>query len=243
MNLRVRHNAGRWPAVALVAAVGLGAPAGSVWGSPVGRPGAGAWLLGVEVQQRSFDTMSAGDWRPVARADAGVRVSVDRLLTRRWAVGLSGHYGGTWLDWSDPLSLTAGKIEDAAWDVRLGVDRVVPFGERSTATIGVGVEYGEAHSWVRTLGPHSGVPGGLPINQRGPRCFATGGYARLGATVPLWSRVGLGAQVSQSFYGAHASDPPFGTRYNWLGRSFAASVGLRFVLARGRAEDAAAPAR
>jgi hypothetical protein len=198
-----------------------------------GSPTSGAWLLGLELQQRTFDTMSAGDARPLPRGDAGVRVSIDRLVMSRWAFGLSAHFGGTWLDWSDPLYNTAGKIEDAAWDARCGVDRVFSFGARGLGFVGAGIEYGEARSWVHTLGPPpgSGV-GGQDIADEGPRCYRTGGYARLAAMTPTWRRMALCAQVSESFYGAHASDPPFGTRYNWLGRSLAVSVGLRFEISR-----------
>ena len=199
-----------------------------------GRPVSGAWLLGLELQQRTFDTMSAGDARPLPRGDAGVRVSIDRLVTPRWALDLSAHFGGTWLDWSDPLYNTAGKIEDAAWDARCGVDRVISVGAGGLGFVGAGIEYGEARSWVHTLGTTPGAPGGQNIDDEGPRCYRTGGYARLAAMTPVWRRMALSAQVSESFYGAHASDPPFGTRFNWLGRSLAASVGLRFEIARGR---------
>ena len=179
--------------------------------------------------------MSAGDARPLARGDVGVRFSIDRLLTPRWALGLSAHVGGTWLDWSDPLYNTAGKIEDAAWDTRFGMDRVFAMSASGLVLVGAGIEYGEARSWVHTLGPPPGTGGtGQNIADEGPRCYRTGGYARLAAMTPVWRRTALCAQVSESFYGAHASDPPFGTRFNWLGRSLAASVGLRFEVARGR---------
>lgn len=196
------------------------------------RPASGAWLIGVELQQRNFDTMSAGDARPVARGDAGARLSIDRLLTARWALGLSAHYGGTWLDWSDPLYNTAGKIEDISWGTRFGADRVFTVGARGTAFAGAGVEYGEARSWLHTLGAFG--PGSQNIADEGPRSYMTGGYARFAAMTPVWRRAALCAQVSESFYGAHASDPPFGTRFDWLGRSLAVSVGLRFEIARGR---------
>jgi hypothetical protein len=203
-----------------------------------GRPGSGTWLLGLELQQRTFDTMSAGDTRPLVRGDAGVRVSIDHLLTPRWALGLSGHFGGTWLDWSDPLYNTAGNIEDAAWDVRLGVDRVFPLGMGGMVFAGVGIEYGEARSWIHTLGPPPGSgAGGQNIDDEGPHCYRTGGYVRASAMTPAWRRMALCAQVWESFYGAHASDPPFATRYNWFGRSVAASVGLRFEIARGRTSE------
>ena len=203
------------PRLVFVLCVSVGAAPSHANGGPI----SGAWLLGLELQQRSFDTMSASDSRPVARADAGVRGSIDWLLAPRWALGLSAHFGGSWFDWSDPVSNTAGKVEDTAWDTRLGVDRVLSVGQRGMALIGVGVEYGEARSWVHTLGPH---------------CYATGGYARLASMTPVWRRMALCAQVSESFYSAHALDPPFGTKFDWLGRSLAVSVGLRFEIVRGR---------
>ena len=209
--------------------------AGAIPGRADGQPRSGALLLGLELQQRNFDTMSADDTRPIARGDAGVRVSIDRLLTARWALGVSAHFGGTWLDWSDPLYNTAGKIEDAAWTARCGVDRVFVVGERGVAFMGAGIEYGEARSWSHTLSPAPGTGyGGQNIDDEGPRCYTTGGYARFAAMTPLWRRTALCAQIAQSYYGAHASDPPFGTRFNWLGRSLTVSVGLRFEIARGR---------
>jgi hypothetical protein len=52
--------------------------------------------------------------------------------------------------------------------------------------------------------------------------------------VAVLAALTLTACASESFYGAHASDPPFGTQYHWFGRSLAVSVGLRFEIARGR---------
>ena len=193
------------------------------------RPGSGAWLIGLETQQRTFDTMSAGDARPVSRGDVGVRLSIDRLLTPHWALGLSGHFGGTWFDWSDEIYNIAGRVQDIGWDARLGVDRVMGLGPRALAFVGAGVEYGEARSWVNTLGVQQNIA------DEGPRTYMTGGYLRAGVVSPVWRRTALCAQISESFYGASASDPPFGTQFNWLGRSLAVSVGLRFVIAHGRA--------
>jgi hypothetical protein len=198
-------------------------------------PGAGAWLLGLELQQRQFDTMSAGDSRPLTRADAGARLSIDQLLTPAWALGLSAHFGGMWLDWSEPVFNVAGKIEDVAWGVSLGVDRVFAVGTGGKAFAGVGVEYGETRSWLADLGAQ--LPYSQDFSDEGPHSYMTGGYARLAMMTPVWRRTALCAQVSESFYGAHATDPPFATRYNWLGRSLAVSVGLRFVVARGRVVD------
>jgi hypothetical protein len=199
------------------------------------RLGQGAWFGGVQVQQRTFDTMSIGDSRPTARGDAGVRGSIERLLTPRLVLGVSAYFGGSWFDWSDPAFNTAGKIEDVAWDIRLGLDRTLSLGEHGVALVGAGVEYGEAHSWTHTLGATS--LGGQDIADEGPRCFRTGGYARLAAITPMWRRLALCAEVSDSVYGAHASDPTFGTRSNWLGHSLAVSVGLRFQIAQGRASE------
>ena len=222
---------GRVAASALALALSLGV--GASPGRAGERPGAGAWLVGLDLQQSSLETMSAGDTRPVARADAGVRASIEWLFEPSWSLGLSGHFGGSWFDWSDPFFNTAGKIEDVAWDTRLGLDRVLPLGERGMAFVGAGIEYGEAHSWTHTLG--AAAQGGQDIADEGPRCYRTGGYARLAAISPTWRRMALCAEVSDSIYGAHASDPPFGTRFHWLGHSLAVSAGLRFQIARGRA--------
>jgi hypothetical protein len=218
--------------VVLTLVLVLSLSVGAAWSRADERPASGAWLIGLEAQERNFDTMSAGDARPVARGDAGARASIEWLLTAHWALGLSAHFGGTWLDWSDPLYNTAGKIEDISWDTRFGMDRVFTVGGRGMAFVGGGIEYGEARSWLHSLGAQQ--PGGQNIADEGPRSSMTGGYARLGVMTPVCWRTALCAQISQSYYGAHATDPPFGTRFNWLGRSLAVSVGLRFELARGR---------
>ncbi len=209
---------------------------GFVSASPAAeRPGGGAWMLGAEIQQRTFDTMSAGDARPGARGDVGVRFSLDHLVTPHWTVGISGHFGGTWLHWTQRTYNISGTLEDVSWDTRLGVDRLFPLGVSGAAFAGAGVEYGEARSWVRDDGSWVLRPGPQEvINGRGPRNFMTGGFARLGALAPLGRRVTLCAQVSESFYDAHALMPPLRTDYRWLGRSMSASLGLRFTMVRGR---------
>jgi hypothetical protein len=207
--------------------------AGVTPGRASDRTGQGAWFGGIGVQQRVFDSMSIGDSRPTARADAGVRGSIERLLTPRLVLGVSAYFGGSWFDWSDPSFNTAGNIEDVSWDVRLGLDRALPLGERGVALVGVGVEYGEAHSWTHTLGASS--VGGQDISDEGPRCYRTGGFARLAAVSPMWRGMALCAEVSDSVYGAHASDPTFGTQFNWLGHSLAVSAGVRFQIWQGRA--------
>ena len=224
----------RWRDVVRILAFVITLSVGAAPSRGADRAGSGAWLLGLELQQRSFDTMSAGDARPTPRAYAGVRGSVDWLVTPRWALTLSAQFGGAWLDWSDPIYNTAGKIEDVAWDARLGVDRIILLGTRSMAFVGAGIEYGEARSWAHTLGASPATPGGQDITDEGPHIFTTGGYARLLVMTPLWRRFAVCAQVSESFYGAHASDPTFGTKYNWIGRSLTLSAGLRFEIARGR---------
>lgn len=189
------------------------------------------WLLGLEAQQRTFDTMSAGDSRPVSRGESGIRLSIDGLVDPRWALALSASFGGAWFDWSDPVYNSTGRIEDAAWGARLGVDRVFPVGAGS-GFVGLGADYGEARSRVKTLvqRPLPGTP--LEIAEE-RASYMTGGYMRLGGMTPLWRRVAFSAQVSQSFFRAHATDPRFGTRYAWLGRSLALSAGFRVALTRG----------
>jgi hypothetical protein len=49
------------------------------------------------------------------------------------------------------------------------------------------------------------------------------------------TRIALCTGVSESIYGAHASDPPFDTKFNWLGKALEVSVGLRVTIGKGRA--------
>lgn len=225
-----------WSSLAsVVVALGVCTSVGAAPSSADGRFGASAWLVGLDLQQRTFDTMSAGDARPTSRAEVGGRVSVSRLITSGWALGLSGHYGGAWLDWSDPLYNTAGKVDDVSWDMRIGLDRVLDLGARSTAFVGAGVEYGEAHSWLHTLATSPVTTNtSQNISAAGPSCYMTGGFARLEGVMPLVWRTALSVQVAESFYGAHATQAPFGTRYNWVGRSLSVSVGIRIRIGRVR---------
>jgi hypothetical protein len=184
--------------------------------------------LGLDAQQRVFDGMTAGDERPRPLGESGGRLEVGRLVTPRWAVSVSGHFGGGWLDYLDYIDNYAGKIEDVGWGVRAGVDRHADVGSRSMLFFGGGLEYTESRSWLRNYGFYN------DILDEGPRCYATGGFVRAGGAAPVWRRLWVAGQVSTSLYGAHAVDPPIQTRYNWLGRSFSASVGLRLHIGRER---------
>jgi hypothetical protein len=232
-----RHEVGLTPGLAFAFAIIFGLLGGATWCRAADQPGIGACLVGIDLQQRGFDTMSAGDARPIARGEAGVHVTLDLMLKRRWSVGMSYHFGGTWLDWSDYIGNVAGKVEDISWGVRLGGDRHFLVGAGGTVFTGVGLEYGEAHSWVHSLLVHSPNQPQQDISDEGPRVFLTGGFARVALVSPSWRRIALRVEVSESFYNAHAVDPPFGTKYDWLGRSLSIGVGLRYEIARGRRED------
>ena len=187
------------------------------------QPGAHALLFGSVVQQRSFEFLSVGDTRPRSYGELGGRADLSYLLSDHWEMTLSGHVGGTWLDFNG--FGVSGRVADQSWSLRAGLDRLVPLGERQTLSIGAGLEYGEGRSWLDTF----------TASSEGPHAYMTGGSVRLGLAHQLGSRVHIVADLSQSAYRAHAKEPStLRTSYNWLGRSMAGSVGMRWAVLRGR---------
>jgi hypothetical protein len=136
-------------------------------------------------------------------------------------VTFAGQVGGSWFDFNG--FAVSGKIVDASWSARAGVDRLIPAGGRATLFTGVGLEYGEARSWLDNL----------TISQAGPHNYAVGGSARVGISSSLLGRVQVYGELLQSFYRGHARDGTSGSKYNWLGRSLTGAVGVKFALARG----------
>ena len=120
----------------------------------------------------------------------------------------------------------SGNIEDDSWSVRSFVDRRVLSTGNLALTFGLGYEYGEARSWVKNA----------VFSDEGPHTFTSGGAFRAGIHQAWGSRVELHAALEQAIYHAHATDASVGNVYNWLGRAFSATVGVRFIVIRGREE-------
>lgn len=197
------------------------------WHPPFARatepPGAHALLFGVGAQQRSFESVSVNDSRPRTYGEFAGRADVSYLITDRWAFALSLRAGGSWFDFNG--FGTSGRIVDSSWGLRAGFDRVFPWGERQWVLVGLGLEYGESRSWLDTFAASS----------EGPHVYMTGGTARVALVRQLGSRYQLFGDLDQSAYRAHAKEPStLRTSYNWLGRSLAGSVGIRWVVLRGR---------
>ena len=189
------------------------------------RPGAHAFLFGVAAQQRSFDGLSVSDTRPHSYGEFGGRVDISYLVTNYWAAAISWHAGGSWLDFNG--FGVSGRIVDASWSLRAGVDRIFLLGERQSVQVGAGFDYGEVRSWLDTF----------VASAEGPHAYATGGSVRLGLTHQLGSRLQIVGDLTQSAYRAHAKEPStLRTSYNWLGRSLAGSLGMRWAVLRGRTE-------
>lgn len=206
--------------VAAVTAFALHAGVGSV--ARASEPErAGALLVGVALAQGSFDRLSVSDIRPQSRREWGGRVGLDYQLSERWAATVTGYVGGAWFDFNG--FAVSGKIVDASWSARAGVDRVISVGGGSTLSIGVGFEYGEARSWLDNL----------TISQAGPHNYTTGGSTRVAIVSPRLARFQIYGELLQSFYRAHARDGTSWNKYNWLGGSLTGGVGVRFALARG----------
>jgi hypothetical protein len=189
-------------------------------------------VAGVALAQGASDRLSVGDIRPEPHGEWAGRVSLDYRFSERWAATFAGQIGGSWLDFNG--FAVSGKIVDASWTCRAGVDRLIPAGHGALLFVGIGLEYGEARSWLDNL----------TISQEGPHNYVGGGSARIGIASPFVGRVQAYGELLQSFYRGHARDGVSGIKYNWLGRSLSGAVGVRFALVRGhsrrpRADDPA----
>jgi hypothetical protein len=204
-----------------VAALGLGAQLASASATA----GPGALTLGIEAGGRTFDAMSVGDVRPHPQGEVMGAIEAGYAASRNWTVTLSWRFGGSWFDFTDGAG-ASGNIKDDSWAIRSFVDRRVPLSGGRALRFGLGYEYGEARSWVKTSAS----------SDEGPHTFTSGGVFRAGIDQACGSRVELHADLEQAIYHAHATDSSLGNTYSWLGRAFSASVGVRFVLFRGRGE-------
>lgn len=183
----------------------------------------GAVTLGVEAGGRTFDAMSVGDVRPRPQGEVMGTVEVGYVAARNWNVSVSGRFGGSWFDFTDNAG-RSGNIEDDSWSIRSFVDRQVHLSGGRTIVFGLGYEYGEARSWVKNA----------VFSDEGPHTFTSGGAFRAGVDQAWGSWVELHAGLEQAIYHAHATDSSLGNTYNWLGRAFSATAGVRFILIRGR---------
>jgi len=203
------------------AAVGLSVPTVSAAGGP------GALSLGIAAGGRAFDAMSVGDVRPQPRGEVIGTVEVAYVMTRNWSGSVSWRFGGSWFDFTDGLG-ASGNIKDDSWVIRSFVDRQLHLSGGRRLSLGIGYEYGEARSWVKTS----------VSSDEGPHTFTSGGAFRIGLHQAWGSRVEFHAGLEQAIYHAHATDSSLGNTYNWLGRAFSANVGVRCFIIRGRDEPA-----
>jgi hypothetical protein len=174
--------------------------------------------LSVAGHQRTFDTMSYSDIRPVPRGEVGGRLEIGARVGERWWAIASGHFGGAWFDFSGPS--VSGTIEDFSWVVRGGLDRRSPVGNRAEWYMGLGGEYGESRSWLDAL----------TTEDEGPRVYLRGGYVKLGAATSIGGPFQLYADATQSVFMAHARQAKLENKYNWLGRALEGAIGVRLAL-------------
>jgi hypothetical protein len=181
--------------------------------------------LGVEAGGRTFDAMSVGEARPRPQGEVIGALEVGYAAARDWNASVSGRFGGTWFDFTDNAG-SSGNIEDDSWAVRSFVDRLIQLSGGRALRFGLGYEYAEGRSWVKnSFSSHEG-----------PHTFASGAAFRAGIDQPWGSRVELHASLEQAVYHAHATDSSLGNTYNWLGRAFCATIGVRFIVMHGREE-------
>jgi hypothetical protein len=196
-----------WAAI-LSVALSLAAPAA----------GRGAVRLGVAAGTRTFDGLSVAEIRPRPQGELTCEGELDYVGAAHWGVAVSGRFGGAWFDYGGPG--VSGKIEENSWSVRFLVDRHMSPSRTRSFRLGAGYEYGEARSWVHNYN----------FSDEGPHAFLSGVIVRLGLAQSLANRLQLYGDIEQSAYRAHAKDVSPANEYNWLGRAFKATVGIRIVL-------------
>jgi len=145
-------------------------------------------------------------------------VELDYVIAGRWGAGVSGRLGGSWFDYNGPG--VSGKIEDESWSLRFFVDRHLSLSTTRSLRLGAGYEYGEARSWVHNF----------QFRDEGPHAFVTACAVRFGVAQSIASALQFYGDMEQSAFRAHARDVSPSTKYNWLGRAFKATVGVRIVL-------------
>jgi hypothetical protein len=191
-------------------------------------------MVGIGGQGRTFETMGYSDSRPTTNGEVGGRVEVGCRIAGPWWGNASGHIGGSWFDFLGPA--TSGKIEQATWTARGGIEREMVVGKSSSGWLGIGAEYSESRSWLQSQPLDSG-----PISDQGPRAYLGGGYVMAGASTPIGGGCWVHGEFVQSAYHAHARLSRVRTDFNWLGQSFEVAIGLQWFFGRGQRARPAGP--
>ncbi len=201
-----------WVTVALSGMASLVAMPVLAQTSEVPRSVSVSLRVGTEVR----DLLSIADVRPVGRSTVVGEMDLGYEPHGMWRAEIGGRVGGSWLDFRQPL-LASGNIKDQTWGVHAGLDRWIVRGSRASAYLGAFGEYGEARSWSDTR----------TYSQSGARTFSAGGGARIGFVNPIGGRCDLLGELGESVYRAHARNGATASDFNWIGRSFFLTVGIR----------------
>jgi hypothetical protein len=203
---------------ALLALVGLAAPAHAAGADPQGRV-----LVGLGAAVRSFDTMSYADVRPVTHGESGGRIELGVRITGPWWASVAGHFSGAWFDYSSPdlgsSRPISGKIDDFSWLIRAGLEHHRVLSATTTLYVGAGAESGETRSWLEALN----------LSDEGPHVYVGGGYFKAGGMRSVWGPLHAYGEIAASSYHAHARRDRFLTTNNWLGRSLEGGIGVRLI--------------
>jgi len=106
--------------------------------------------------------------------------------------------------------------------VRLGADRVLRRSEAEEGQLGIGIDYGEARSWLR-----SGAG-----NEAGPDNYFAGPSVRAGIDHAVSDSWRLVAEILAGFHFAHASGVATTAAHRWTSNSIAMAVGLKWGASR-----------
>ena len=174
------------------------------------------WLsMGVGVEQEWAERLSVGDSRPTARGFAGGRLDIGAGLSESWGLGLTIRLVGA----RDAFSGLggSGRIDDVAWAVDFGADRFCHESRSTIATVGVGIGYGEARSWLRST----------VEDERGPTNYCVGPFMRASLAHKLGENWWCFAesQTHLQFERAQLAVPA--AEHRWVGNSLNVAVGLR----------------
>jgi len=190
-------------------------------GYSASQVGAHAIIIGVGAGARAFDRLAKADPRPSRRGELNGGIELGYFLTPSLRVSLMGRLGGTFFDFDGAFG--SGNASEQSWGGRGGLDWVQETQGPLSPYLGLGYDYGEARSWIRS-----------PLqDDEGPRNIFSGVSTRAGVNLHLSPRLRLNWEILAGGYYAHTFDERLQTRYRWLGYSLGTSIGISCVLLRG----------
>lgn len=186
----------------------------------------GRLSLGVQGMEHTLDAMRFGDLRPTLHSDFGGRLELTYGIYPKVEVSLAGYRGRSHFHYD--TGFEKGEWRDSDWIIELGPNVWVGEAGPAGLLLGGSVLYGEARSRLTVRDPVAS------FQFDGPTTFMVGGMGRLTVLVPLLSRLEGTVQLGAGVMKARAKDSRSGNLFEWNGRMFSATVGLRAIIMRGK---------